>query len=64
MGNSNEAEEADFVNVVAGVDSDKEVGSQCSNTVFNLNVEPAEVHLSEQDQTAELLVDVLGKGFN
>jgi len=64
MGDADEAEEADFVSIVAEVFADEEVAAECRDPLFNLDVEPNKVVGLEQLQACQLFVDFLGEGLD
>jgi hypothetical protein len=63
MCNSNQTEETHSINLTSCIYSNKEITSKDSNSIFNLDVEPNQVHFIKKDQRSNLLVYRLRKSF-
>ena len=64
MGNADQAEDADFEDFVPTILTDEEVGSECCDALFDLDVEPAEILSVEEHQWDQLSIDVFGEAFD
>ena len=64
VGDSNEAKESHFKDIVARIDTNEEVGSQRGDPVFNLKVEPAEILPFQKHQGGQLLVNFLRESLD
>lgn len=63
VSNADEAHETHPVDGGARVDACEDVGAQHGNSLFDLDVEPDQVHLVQEDQGSDLLVYCLGESF-
>jgi len=64
VSNSDEAHETHPVDGGARVDACEDVGAQHGHSLLDLDVEPDQVHLGQEDQRSDLLVYVLGERFD
>ena len=64
MGNADQAEDADFEDFVSAILTDEEVGTEGSDALFDLDVEPAEILSVEEHKWDQLSIDVFGEPFD